>query len=121
MNNCSYDSLNDAGEPSVPCNTCGTPCILRTANTANNRGRKFYSCQSQDCSFFVYVTQFTINVISFSILACLDMDLIELFHSSLAGFPHFNSAICLILHIVYALFSAGLFPIVYAFLYFGGS
>lgn len=43
-----------SGEPSVPCNTCGTPCILRTANTANNRGRKFYSCQSQDCSFFVW-------------------------------------------------------------------
>ncbi|KAK4567071.1 hypothetical protein RGQ29_003062 [Quercus rubra] len=43
-----------SGELSVPCSTCGTPCILRTANTANNRGRKFYSCQSQECNFFVW-------------------------------------------------------------------
>ncbi|KAL6976880.1 DNA topoisomerase 3-alpha [Sarracenia purpurea var. burkii] len=42
------------GESSIPCQTCGTPCILRTANTANNRGRKFYSCQSQGCNFFVW-------------------------------------------------------------------
>ena len=44
-----------AGESSIPCSTCGTPCVLRTANTANNRGRKFYSCSSQACNFFVYV------------------------------------------------------------------
>ncbi|XP_059656323.1 DNA topoisomerase 3-alpha [Cornus florida] len=42
------------GESSIPCNTCGAPCVLRTANTANNRGRKFYSCQSQECGFFVW-------------------------------------------------------------------
>ncbi|KAA8547075.1 hypothetical protein F0562_003504 [Nyssa sinensis] len=42
------------GESSIPCNTCGTPCVLRTANTANNKGRKFYSCQSQECNFFVW-------------------------------------------------------------------
>ncbi|KAJ7962641.1 DNA topoisomerase [Quillaja saponaria] len=39
---------------SVSCSTCGTPCALRTANTANNRGRKFYSCPSRDCNFFVW-------------------------------------------------------------------
>ncbi|KAL7230210.1 hypothetical protein ACSBR2_008675 [Camellia fascicularis] len=37
---------DNAGESSIPCDTCGTPCILRTANTESNRGRKFYSCQS---------------------------------------------------------------------------
>ncbi|MCD7472321.1 DNA topoisomerase 3-alpha [Datura stramonium] len=42
------------GEPSIPCNSCGAPCILRTANTTNNRGRKFFSCQSQECNFFVW-------------------------------------------------------------------
>ncbi|XP_043689886.1 DNA topoisomerase 3-alpha isoform X2 [Telopea speciosissima] len=42
------------GESSIPCNLCRTPCILRTANTANNRGRKFYKCQSQDCYFFMW-------------------------------------------------------------------
>ncbi|KAG5528716.1 hypothetical protein RHGRI_029395 [Rhododendron griersonianum] len=42
------------GDSSVPCETCGSPCFLRTANTANNRGRKFYSCQSQGCNFFVW-------------------------------------------------------------------
>ncbi|KAK4357599.1 hypothetical protein RND71_023209 [Anisodus tanguticus] len=42
------------GEPSMPCNSCGAPCMLRTANTANNRGRKFFSCQSQECNFFVW-------------------------------------------------------------------
>ncbi|XP_058186237.1 DNA topoisomerase 3-alpha isoform X1 [Rhododendron vialii] len=42
------------GDSSVPCETCGSACFLRTANTANNRGRKFYSCQSQGCNFFVW-------------------------------------------------------------------
>lgn len=46
--------MNSQGEASIPCNTCGAPCTLRTANTANNRGRKFYSCQSQECNFFVW-------------------------------------------------------------------
>ncbi|KAK9040294.1 hypothetical protein V6N11_015465 [Hibiscus sabdariffa] len=41
------------GEPSVSCSTCETPCVLRTANTENNRGRKFYSCPSQECNFFI--------------------------------------------------------------------
>ncbi|KAM3358536.1 DNA topoisomerase 3-alpha isoform X1 [Capsicum galapagoense] len=47
------------GEPSIPCNSCGAPCILRTANTANNRGRKFFSCQSQGCNFFVWEDNLT--------------------------------------------------------------
>ncbi|XP_010674423.2 DNA topoisomerase 3-alpha isoform X1 [Beta vulgaris subsp. vulgaris] len=42
------------GGSSVTCNSCGEPCALRTANTENNRGRKFYSCQSQECRFFVW-------------------------------------------------------------------
>lgn len=43
------------GDPSVvSCSTCGTPCVLRTANTATNRGRKFYSCPSQECNFFMW-------------------------------------------------------------------
>ncbi|KAI8028818.1 DNA topoisomerase 3-alpha [Camellia lanceoleosa] len=45
---------DNAGESSIPCDTCGTPCILRTANTESNRGRKFYSCQSQGCNFFAW-------------------------------------------------------------------
>ncbi|XP_028766082.1 DNA topoisomerase 3-alpha isoform X2 [Neltuma alba] len=43
-----------SGEASISCNTCGKPCILRTANTSNNRGRKFYTCPSQECNFFVW-------------------------------------------------------------------
>ncbi|OVA03617.1 DNA topoisomerase [Macleaya cordata] len=43
-----------SGEPSVMCTTCGAACPLREANTTNNRGRKFYSCQSRDCNFFVW-------------------------------------------------------------------
>lgn len=43
------------GDSSIPCNFCGRPCIQRTANTANNRGRHFYKCQSQECDFFVWV------------------------------------------------------------------
>ncbi|XP_075081423.1 DNA topoisomerase 3-alpha isoform X4 [Nicotiana tabacum] len=42
------------GESSIPCNSCGAPCNLRTANTASNRGRKFFSCQSRECNFFVW-------------------------------------------------------------------
>ncbi|XP_050227731.1 DNA topoisomerase 3-alpha isoform X2 [Mercurialis annua] len=42
------------GESSVSCGTCGTPCVLRTANTANNRGRKFYSCPLPTCNFFAW-------------------------------------------------------------------
>ncbi|CAI9777537.1 unnamed protein product [Fraxinus pennsylvanica] len=42
------------GESSIPCSSCGAPCVLRTANTANNRGRKFYSCRLQECNFFVW-------------------------------------------------------------------
>ncbi|KAI4326150.1 hypothetical protein MLD38_031490 [Melastoma candidum] len=42
------------GESSISCTTCGASCILRTANTANNKGRKFYSCQTQGCNFFAW-------------------------------------------------------------------
>ncbi|XP_056168081.1 DNA topoisomerase 3-alpha isoform X3 [Syzygium oleosum] len=42
------------GGLSISCNTCGASCPLRTANTANNKGRKFYSCQSEGCNFFVW-------------------------------------------------------------------
>ncbi|KVI00499.1 hypothetical protein Ccrd_021255 [Cynara cardunculus var. scolymus] len=41
------------GDSLIPCSTCGSPCLLKTANTENNRGRKFYSCQTQGCKFFV--------------------------------------------------------------------
>ncbi|XP_078442780.1 topoisomerase 3alpha [Wolffia australiana] len=37
---------------SISCDNCGVACALRTANTASNRGRRFYSCQSQECNFF---------------------------------------------------------------------
>ncbi|XP_031256490.1 DNA topoisomerase 3-alpha-like [Pistacia vera] len=43
-----------SGESFMQCTTCGTTCVLRTANTANNRGRKFYSCPSQECNFFAW-------------------------------------------------------------------
>ncbi|CAM9000781.1 unnamed protein product [Rhodiola kirilowii] len=49
-NNSRVDS--NAPEPSVSCETCGSPCPMRTANTENNRGRNFYSCR--DCNFFVW-------------------------------------------------------------------
>ncbi|CAH2043602.1 unnamed protein product [Thlaspi arvense] len=41
-------------ETTVTCNTCGTPCALRIANTEANRGRKFFSCPSQGCNFFAW-------------------------------------------------------------------
>ncbi|XP_008807898.2 DNA topoisomerase 3-alpha isoform X1 [Phoenix dactylifera] len=44
-------SRNGSGQ--VLC-SCGAPCALRTANTETNRGRKFYTCQSQECGFFVW-------------------------------------------------------------------
>lgn len=59
-----YDSINDVGDSSIPCSTCGTPCTLRTANTVTNRGRKFYSCPAQSCSFFVYVVT-SLNILVF--------------------------------------------------------
>ncbi|XP_035551186.1 DNA topoisomerase 3-alpha-like isoform X2 [Juglans regia] len=50
-----YRGMNpQTGDSSIPCSTCGTPCTLLTANTATNRGRKFYSCPSQNCNFFVW-------------------------------------------------------------------
>ncbi|KAK1297592.1 hypothetical protein QJS10_CPB15g01975 [Acorus calamus] len=45
------DSQNGGNQ--IQC-TCGEPCVMRTANTATNRGRKFYSCQSRECDFFVW-------------------------------------------------------------------
>jgi len=53
-----------AGESSFSCSNCGTPCVLRTANTTNNRGRKFYKCQSQECNFFAYAASFKFVLIS---------------------------------------------------------
>ncbi|XP_041006940.1 DNA topoisomerase 3-alpha isoform X2 [Juglans microcarpa x Juglans regia] len=50
-----YRGMNpQTGDSSIPCSTCGTPCTLLTAKTATNRGRKFYSCPSQNCNFFVW-------------------------------------------------------------------
>ncbi|XP_020104572.1 DNA topoisomerase 3-alpha [Ananas comosus] len=46
------NSRNTSGQ--VLCSSCGEPCALRTANTESNRGRRFYTCQSQECSFFVW-------------------------------------------------------------------
>ncbi|XP_068646576.1 DNA topoisomerase 3-alpha [Aristolochia californica] len=48
------NQTSGSGRAPVVCNSCGTPCILRTSNTTANRGRKFYSCQSQECNFFVW-------------------------------------------------------------------
>ncbi|CAN0910833.1 DNA topoisomerase 3-alpha [Linum grandiflorum] len=45
---------SEQSSPAVSCSTCGSPCTVRTANTANNRGRRFYSCNSQACNFFVW-------------------------------------------------------------------
>uniref|UniRef100_A0A1D1YH00 DNA topoisomerase 3-alpha n=1 Tax=Anthurium amnicola TaxID=1678845 RepID=A0A1D1YH00_9ARAE len=42
------------GRLSITCDKCGETCVMRTANTASNRGRKFYTCQSQECNFFVW-------------------------------------------------------------------
>lgn len=42
-----------SGEAPVACSTCGAPPSLRTANTANNRGRKFYTCKPE-CNFFIW-------------------------------------------------------------------
>ncbi|KAJ8478267.1 hypothetical protein OPV22_021994 [Ensete ventricosum] len=65
-NHCpSQDSCPSAAQPGrvqnariisgeVQCNSCGATCALRTANTESNRGRKFYTCQSQECGFFVW-------------------------------------------------------------------
>ncbi|KAF4360659.1 hypothetical protein F8388_011294 [Cannabis sativa] len=47
-------NVQQSDESTISCDICGAPCALRTANTANNRGRKFYSCQSQECNFFVW-------------------------------------------------------------------
>ncbi|KAH7665841.1 DNA topoisomerase III protein [Dioscorea alata] len=47
----SQNPRNDPGQ--ISCH-CGEPCTLRTANTENNRGRKFYTCQSRDCDFFLW-------------------------------------------------------------------
>ncbi|KAJ0809834.1 putative DNA topoisomerase transcription factor interactor and regulator CCHC(Zn) family [Helianthus annuus] len=44
---------SNSGDSPIPCPTCGSLCVLKTANTESNRGRKFYSCQTQGCKFFV--------------------------------------------------------------------
>uniref|UniRef100_A0A0D3FE71 DNA topoisomerase n=2 Tax=Oryza barthii TaxID=65489 RepID=A0A0D3FE71_9ORYZ len=38
----------------VQCTSCREPCVLRTANTEANRGRKFYKCQNLACGFFAW-------------------------------------------------------------------
>lgn len=40
------------GTQEVLCESCQMPCPLRTANTENNRGRRFYTCQTRSCNFF---------------------------------------------------------------------
>ncbi|KAJ0623453.1 putative DNA topoisomerase transcription factor interactor and regulator CCHC(Zn) family [Helianthus annuus] len=47
---------SNSGDSPIPCPTCGSLCVLKTANTESNRGRKFYSCQTQGCKFFVVPT-----------------------------------------------------------------
>ncbi|KMZ73897.1 DNA topoisomerase [Zostera marina] len=42
------------GNSSVLCGSCGAACVMRTANTEANRGRRFYTCQSQGCGFFIW-------------------------------------------------------------------
>ncbi|CAN6459252.1 unnamed protein product [Victoria cruziana] len=54
---CGTGSRNFSAAPwrsEVLCDVCQTLCMLRTANTSNNRGRKFYTCQSRECNFFVW-------------------------------------------------------------------
>uniref|UniRef100_A0A0D9Z2H5 DNA topoisomerase n=1 Tax=Oryza glumipatula TaxID=40148 RepID=A0A0D9Z2H5_9ORYZ len=45
-------SGNASGQ--VQCTSCREPCVLRTANTEANRGRKFYKCQNLACGFFAW-------------------------------------------------------------------
>ncbi|ONK76464.1 uncharacterized protein A4U43_C03F28160 [Asparagus officinalis] len=46
------NSRNNIGQ--IPCESCGASCPVRTAATEQNRGRKFFSCQNQECGFFVW-------------------------------------------------------------------
>ncbi|KAL6011782.1 DNA topoisomerase 3-alpha [Asimina triloba] len=52
---------DNAGRNPVVCGGCGTPCVLLTASTATNRGRKFYKCLSQACNFFVWADSVDTN------------------------------------------------------------
>ncbi|XP_031504229.1 DNA topoisomerase 3-alpha [Nymphaea colorata] len=47
-------SGSNLGRSEILCDACQMPCVGRTANTSSNRGRKFYTCQSRDCNFFVW-------------------------------------------------------------------
>lgn len=49
--------LLSLGNSPVLCGSCEAPCVMRTANTEANRGRRFYTCQSQGCGFFMYAKQ----------------------------------------------------------------
>lgn len=78
-----------AGEPSIPCGSCGNPCTLRTANTESNRGKKFYSCQG--CNFFMYVCVIVIcklwgkkvklNILKFRVCLWHHCGIIAVWHS----------------------------------------
>jgi DNA topoisomerase-3 len=70
-------SGNASGQ--VQCTSCREPCVLRTANTEANRGRKFYKCQNLACGFFAYVNPF-----SNSVILSHDIDLQGAFASDLS-------------------------------------
>eukprot|EP01018_Ginkgo_biloba_P019122 Gb_37873 [translate_table: standard] len=46
------NTSGSTGAQEMLCDNCGMPCALRTANTENNRGRRFFTCQSRNCNFF---------------------------------------------------------------------
>ncbi|KAL4183811.1 hypothetical protein AMTRI_Chr11g156980 [Amborella trichopoda] len=45
---------SNSGGADVLCESCQMPCTVRTANTENNRGRRFYKCDRQECNFFIW-------------------------------------------------------------------
>ena len=66
--------------------SCGAPCALRTA-TESNRGRRFYTCQSQECGFFVYVWLY---IPKFHVWwFCIDNMCLD-FHTSLSRIHEFH-------------------------------
>ncbi|XP_024517845.1 DNA topoisomerase 3-alpha-like [Selaginella moellendorffii] len=40
------------GEPELKCRNCNQPCVVFTARTDKNSGRRFYKCKNEDCHFF---------------------------------------------------------------------
>lgn len=69
----------------VQCTSCREPCVLRTANTEANRGRKFYKCQNLACGFFAYVNPF-----SNSVILSHDIDLQGAFASDLSTWNYLS-------------------------------